>query len=350
MRSPRVRSRAVMSVAVLALLASGCSAFSPKSDVQMRGVGIDLAFGVKVDPKIVASDNPLPPVDTTPIDLPEPPKRPDVDPKPEPELCPPPSAIAPKYIAPSTINDGTFDPENPETSGNIPPEDKFLFFFAGNRAEGRYKEDFDYKHIEGVGSDAYRGGYDGIHYRVVNPFSGINMMFSVIPKTETTDSLSTNPDGLFLRRLWVPKKDAKVGDDPLEFSPATAETSGGLRLLDFPIQEGQVYEDQSQDVAAKTPVGGVVTSQSSNTLSSTATVGSKEIFPVCDQLGMAWKVTIEIKSVGEYRWSMIGTFWLGTHIGGWPLKEDFIFNSEDDKLITGNFYDNMARLDPGDYI
>jgi hypothetical protein len=349
MRSRRVRSRAVLSVTVLALLASGCSAFNPKSDVQMRGVGIDLAFGAKVDPTIVASDNPLPVVPIAPIELP-PVVRPTLPPVVEQELCPPPSAISPKYPAPSRVKDGEFEPDNAEQGGNLPPEDKFLFFFAGNRAEEEYKEDFGYKAIDAVGADGYPGGYDGIHYRVKNPFSGINLWFSVVPSTEQIDAVNGTDDGLFLRRLEIPVKGAEPGDDPLVFAPATAETSGGLRLLHFPIQEGKSFDDQSEDIATKqNQVGGVFTT-SANTLTSTSTVGPKEIFPVCDQLAQAWKITLEIQSYGEYRWSMIGTFWLGTHIGGWPLKEDFIFFSHDDKLISGNFYDNMARLDPGDYI
>lgn len=351
MRSPKVRSRTVLSVAVLALLASGCSAFNPKSDVQMKGVGIDLAFGVKVDPSIVPSDNALPQVEPgPPIELPDPIRPTFKPPQEDEDLCPPPSAISPKYLAPSRVKDGEFDPNDSENGGNMPPEDNFLFFFAGNRAEERYKESFGYKTVTSVGPDSYPGGFEGTHFRIVNPFSGINMWFSVIPSTEQIDTVNGTDDGLFLRRLEIPKKGSKAGDDPLHFSPASAETTGGLRLLHFPIQEGKSFDDQSEDVATKdTPVGPTFAT-SANTLTSTSTVGPKEIFAVCDQLAQAWKITLDLKSVGEFRWSMIGTFWLGTHIGGWPLKEDFIFYSHDEKLITGNFYDNMARLDPGDYI
>lgn len=349
MGSRRARKRAVLGIALMSLLVSGCSAFSPKSDVQMRGVGIDLAFGAKVDPSTVPSDNPLPPIEDPPVVLPTQ-APPTLPPQPEPELCPPPEAISPKYIAPSRIKDGEFDPEKSESSGNIPPEDKFFFFFAGNRAEEPYRERFDYKVIDAVGADSYPQNFTGVHYRVSNPFSGINMWFSVVPTTEAIDTAGGTADGLFLRRIEIPPKGAGPQDSALEFSPASAETSGGLRLLHFPIQEGKTFEDQSEDVATKNTSVGPVFTQSANTLTSTATVGPKEIFPVCDQLAQAWKISLEVRSVGEFRWTMVGTFWLGTHIGGWPLKEDFIMFSQDDKLISGNFFDNMARLDPGDFI
>lgn len=263
--------------------------------------------------------------------------------------CGPVDAVAPKYIAPPSIRDGAFDFADPDAGGNAPPEDRFLFSFSGGRVDQPHREFFGYRSIDALGGDSYLQGHQGFHFRVADPaFTGINLWFSVVPRSEKIDSMGGTDDGLFLRRIEVPLAGARPGDDALEFSPVSAETSGGLRIAHFPFWPGRTYDDRSVEVATKDNRVGPLWLQSGNVITSSVTIGGREIFPVCDQLAQAWKVSLLLRSTGEYRWTLAGTFWLGTHIGGWPIKDDFVFVSEDRKLISGSFASNLARLEPGE--
>lgn len=264
--------------------------------------------------------------------------------------CGPVTAVAPRYIAESSIRDGQFDFSDQWAGGNLPPEDKFLFWHQGRREGGRLREGFGYHHVDAMGSDDYPVGAQGTHFRVVDPFAGFATWFSVVPRTEETDSRGSYEDGLFIRRIEIARRGARRGADRLQFSPVTAETSGGLRVLDFPIREGERFDDIALDIAAKGTSVGSIGAQSANVIESSVDVGAKEIVPVCDQLTQAWKVSMTIRSTGEYNWTLTGAFWLATYMGGWPIKEEFSFESHDDKLISGSFSSNLARLEPGDYI
>lgn len=271
------------------------------------------------------------------------------------DLCPPVSAVAPKYDSPSRINAGPFYPEDgsapDEYAANEPPSDKFLFRFNGGRSGERARTTYGYRSIDALANEVYPQGFQGFRYRMSDPFSGINLWFSVVPSTERIDSFGGNADGLFLRRIEVPRNGAGPRQSPLEFIPASSQTTGGLRMLGFPIEPGQAFDDASVEIAAKDAVRGTpVWRQSANVITSSVKVGHLTTIAVCDQLARGWKVTMEVRSTGEYRWTMIGNFVLGTYIGGWPLKDDVQFFSEDGKLISGSFSSNLARLDPGDYL
>lgn len=355
MGSLKVRSsvgrRAMFALTLIAMLSSACSSFSPKAEVLTKQVAIDLAFGVKVNPNVVTDEPILRPLEPEIVDLPDP-ERPEKPRTVEPDLCPPPSALAPKYVAPTSIKGGRWDPEHPN-NGNSPPEDKWLFKFSGNRADEPYREEFAYKTIDAHGFDTLPGNYDAFHYRVSNSFNGVNMWFTVVPNSEEIDRAGGTADGLFLRRIEIPRFGASDTEKSLQFSPASAETTGGLRIFNFPIKPGDAADDESAEVAAKDRVpipGQVVPRTSGNTLTSKVSVGGLTTIPVCDQLARTWKIAWEITSIGEYPWQIAGNFYMGTHIGGWPLKEDFVIYSDGDKVISGNFSSNMARLDPGDYL
>lgn len=354
----RARRHAMFGLTLMALLGSACSSFTPKAEVQTKQVAIDLAFGAKVDPKIVVDDPALRPLDETIPELPDP-----VRPKPpvivEPDLCPPPSALGPKYEAPARIKSGPFYPEDgsapDENEANTPPSGNFLFKFSGNRAGEPLKEDFGYKVIDGVATEILPGtNYEAYRYAVNDPFTGMSMRFTVVPATEQTEAAGRTADGLFLRQIDIPRFGSGPRDEALEFIPASSQTTGGLRIFDFPIEPGQVFEDQSAEVAAKDKVtdanGQAVFRQSGNTINTRVIVGNLTTIPVCDQLARTWKIAWEITSTGEYPFQIAGNFYMGTHIGGWPLKEDFVIFSEGDKVISGNFSSNMARIDPGDYL
>lgn len=273
------------------------------------------------------------------------------------DLCPPVSAVAPKYEAPARIKAGPFYPEDGsepnEYDANEPPSDKFLFRFSGARVGERAQTTYGYRTIDALANEVYPQGFEGFRYRMSDPFSGINLWFSVVPSTERIDSFGGGADGLFLRRIEVPRSGAGPREAPLEFIPASSQTTGGLRMLDFPIEPGDAFDDGSVEIAAKDPVRGTgipLWRQSANVITSSVKVGNLTTIAVCDQLARGWKVAMEVRSTGEYRWTMIGNFVLGTHIGGWPLKDDVQFFSEDGKLISGSFSSNLARVDPGDYL
>lgn len=351
----RVRRHAMFGLTLMALLSSACSSFSPKAEVQTKQVAIDLAFGVKVDPKVVPADEPLRPLEPPVIDLP-----PAIRPPPktfvQPDLCPPPSALGPKYTSPTEIKSGSFYPADgtqpDENKANSPPDGTFLFRFSGNAAGGAYKEEFGYKTIDSIAREFLPGSnYEAFRYRVSNRFNGINMWFTVVPRTEAIDTAGGTADGLFLKRLEIPRFGADPANDTsLQFSPASAETTGGLRIFNFPIKPGDTVEDQAAEVAGKDEVAPGAFRQSGNTLTTRVRVGKTVSIPVCDQLASAWKISWEITSAGEYPFQIAGNFYMGTYIGGWPLKEDFVIFSEGDKVISGNYSSNMARLDPGDYL
>lgn len=356
MGSLKVRSRAMFGVTLIALLGSACSSFSPKAEVQTKQVAIDLAFGAKVDPTVVPDDEILRPLDPEILVLPDPPRPKPVDPV-EPDLCPPPSALGPKYEAPARIKDGPFYPEDgsapDENNANRPPAGNFLFKYSGNRADEPLKETFGYKVIDGVAREILPGTeFEAYRYRITDDFTGISMRFTVVPSTERIDATDPTADGLFLRQIDIPRFKAGPKDAPLEFIPASSQTTGGLRIFNFPIEPGDTFEDQSAEVAAKDEVvpGGGVFRQSGNTITTRVIVGNLTTIPVCDQLARTWKIAWEITSAGEYPFQIAGNFYMGTHIGGWPLKEDFVIFSEGDKVISGNFSSNLARIDPGDYL
>lgn len=320
--------RFATTVALLALLGTSCSSFRVQSDVAIKQVPVDLTFGAKAQDQPSAA--PLPPLPDVPRYLPPRPSVPgpfNPPPVPKEPLCGVTTAIAAR------------DPSTPSISNDQRPrEGTYLFRFDGNLDGQPAREGVvAYKAISSTSEEP-----EGFSYSVKSDFDGLVLHFEVRPVAEEQQL-----PGLFLKRIDIPRADGE--EAPAAFIPGSP-----LKLLAFPIESGTRQTASGPDVASKRDTGianptapGTVYQPSANTMTSRVDVGAREIIEVCADLAQAWKVNWELEIAGDFNIQMIGTFWLDTAYGGWPVKEDFIILGD---LVNGNFASNLMKLDPGAYL
>lgn len=321
--------RAILLGMVVTFVTTSCGFFQIQNEVGIKEVGVDLVFGgAAVEEPVQPPDIELPEV--PPIELPEPPP-PEPPPPPPPPLCPPTTAIAARDPAVAAI-----------TNDHRPEEGNYLHRFDGNFEDQRFIFTFGNKVISNVADSG-----EGFEYSIQDRFNLTRLTFRAQPISET------NPlNGLFLVRVEIPEEPPT----PLAPSPRllTFEPAAPLRLLAFPIQAGAEEEAQAIDVAPKstTPIsdpltGSPILSPSGNAISSFLRVDSPERIQVCEDLAQGYKAAWDIEITGEFNLRILGSFWLGTQYGGWPIKDEYVVIGD---LIPGNFASNLARLDPGDFI
>jgi len=321
--------RAILLGIVVTFVTTSCGFFQIQNEVGIKKVGVDLVFGgTTLELPVEPPDIQLPEV--PPIELPEPPP-PEPPPPPPPPLCPPTTAIAARDPAVAAI-----------TNDNRPEEGNYLHRFDGNFEDQPFVFTFDNKVISNVADSG-----DGFEYSIQDRFNLMRLTFRAQPISET------NPlNGLFLVRVEIPEQ----RPSPLAPSPRllTFEPAAPLRLLEFPIQAGAEISAQAIDVAPKstTPIedpltGSPILSPSGNAISSYLRVDSPERIQVCKDLAQGYKAAWDVQISGEYNLRILGSFWLGTQYGGWPIKDEYVVVGD---LIPGNFASNLARLDPGDFI
>lgn len=329
-RSPLLRG-ALLAV-TMAVATTSCSFLAVPSEVGIKQVPIDLTFGGELPDQDDGSVGPppvLPPAIVPEPTLPPAPEQP--KPKPKPDLCGPTlaSAVA-RDPAPASIT-------STNVQDTFPTEGTYLYSFIGNFENRQLFFDIAHKelgNIQDVG--------EGYSFSVADPFNGTVWWFEAQPETDT----SANP-GLFLQKIEIPEEPATPGGLPprrLEFTPAAP-----LKVLNFPIQPGERVRSAAVDNAPKTedPVTGGLQLPSANTITSTVDVGSREIILVCEELAQAWKVNWALQIAGEYNLDIVGSFWLATQYGGWPVKEEYTISGD---LIPGNFATNLMKIDPGNYL
>ncbi|HVL33378.1 MAG TPA: hypothetical protein VM600_07340, partial [Actinomycetota bacterium] len=203
-----------------------------------------------------------------------------------------------------------------------------------------------------VSSASIEGSDGEFAFSVEDGFNGMRIFYEARPIVETESNPSAGgADGLFLKRIDWPVRSEGGETRRLSFIPTPM-----LQILDFPIEPGKEIITTGHDVANKRDTGldGAPSLSSSNNMRLSATVGNKDQFDVCEDQAQAWPVNLNLEIAGDYNLQMIGTFWMATQYGGWPIKEEYILLRDDavtaDPLITGNFSSSMMKLDPGDYI
>ncbi|MFA5891271.1 MAG: hypothetical protein WDA27_10060 [Actinomycetota bacterium] len=319
--------RTATTIALLALLGTSCSSFRVQSEVAIKQVPIDLTFGAKA--VAAPSRPPLPPLPPLPRYLPPPPYVP----------VPVPPSVPAGPLCGVTTAIAARDTSTPDISSKQrPQEGTYLFNFDGGLEGEAAREGVTaYKTISSTAEEP-----EGFSYSIKSEFDGVVLHFEVRPTTEEQQL-----PGLFLKRVDIPQK--KSEDAPATFIPASP-----LKLLAFPIEVGTSQTASGPDVASKRDTGisnpaapGTIYQPSANTMTSRVDIGAREIIEVCADLAQAWKVNWDLKIAGDFNIEMIGTFWLDTAYGGWPVKDDFILTGD---LANGNFASNLMKLDPGAYL
>lgn len=317
---------------VLALVSTSCALFAVPNDVGVKNLTVDLTFGGNQPP----TNEPLPDFSLPPvpvIELPEPPP-PIPPPPPPPPICPPPpSTAAPRDPAVPTIN-----------PHNVPQLGEYM-----SRSQGNYENEEPFIRIstKDVTNLVQQG--DGFRFSVKDTVTQMRLTLEAQPINEDDPA---NRPGLYLVRMELPAERPQIGGlDPraLAFEPAEP-----LQLTPFPIQPGTDTTDAAPDVAPKneTPIqdpitGAPLLSPSLNSMASTMIVDSAETIVVCSSLAQAYRASWDLEITGEFNIRILGTFWLATQYGGWPIKDDFVVVGD---LLPGNFSSSLMRIDPTDTI
>lgn len=325
----------------LMLMTTSCALFTVPDDVGIKKLGVDLTFGGKLPTTPPGpSAFSLPPVPTI---TPSPPPDPGPPPPPPPPLCGPTTAVG-AIEAPTSMH---ADPDgNPETDdGQQPLEGNYPFHFIGN-LEGGPQVEFDANKV--ITNSQLTNTPGGFEYDIGDPFlPGMRFGFESRPESET-DPVGA---GLYLTKIEIPFR------EPGQFFPDRQllfEPQGGLKFIEFPIQSGTTITRSAPDIAPKeeSPVqdpitGAPILLPSANEMTSQTTIHSTERIVVCEELAQAWRTSVDIQITGDYNIRFLGTFWLGTQFGGWPIKDDFVVVGD---LAAGNYSSNLLKVDPGDYI
>lgn len=333
----------VVAVAVL-MTASGCSNFAPKADVGVKPVGLTLAFGVDVEKLLEPPSPPTFPTPTLSVPSPTPTGTftPPPPPPPAPDVCPPLKTTAVRDgNPPASMGNEEFDGEQP--IGARPRPGQYLTYFRGNRSGEELKTQYTYRTVTPPGNHADGQSY---FYRVLDPFTGMTWYYDVIYETSQAGTSNQNIAGLYLRGLKVPMADEEA--KTRTFLTATH----GVKLMAFPIEEGDRSVDSQPVPPEDDPDGTIPVSPGGTVLSTTATVagidGNNPVV-VCDQLAKAWQLNVEINLKGDANLRIVGTLWIATQYGGWPIQENFTMDGGG-TLRSGNFFSRLADLDPADPI
>jgi hypothetical protein len=323
---PRLRSWAALAPATAATV-SACSRFQVASDVEIPRVPISLTFGAKPPaPPDFGFVPSLPPAFILPPPILPPPPPPDDG---DEELCPPVKAVGARDAAVTEITDA-----------NKPKPGTYLFRFAWNYSGQEDQFLIGYKSVS-----ASQNETNGFIFFVKDPHTGIEWNFESHPRVDNPDDPNSQLSGFFLRQLLIPQNDK--GDKLIPFRPAQQ----GLRILNYPITDGDHVTSSAPDTAVKSDVPNspnplLVTPPRSEIVSDVI-VGSREIIDVCADLAQAWKINWTLRISGGYNVYLSGSFWLATQYGGWPIREEYFIDGD---LVKGNFASQMMRLDPGDYL
>ena len=332
--------RTAAAMLAVAVLTASCSVFHVASDVGVQQVNVDLNFGVKKAPKPQPqAEISIPPVsfpsffgqdpcaiDPTAVDCVDP--NPPPQPKPKPLCALHPSAIAPRDVAGPSI-----------TSLNVPAEGPYLFHYKGNYDGKPAFNIVGYKLIGDVTDESAIYGADAFSYSVEDQVLHYRLVFLVIPQTENSQN-----DGLYLKEADFPEKDLPFGGKPYTFIPASP-----MLLVAFELNSGDEQTSAGIDTSGKQAnPAGLPPKPSANEMKSHTVAGSRETIDACDDLIQAYRVSWDLQITGEFDEHMLGTFWLATQYGGWPVRSDYVLSSQ--KLISGNFEERIMRVDPGDYL
>lgn len=349
-----MRKGAVFGIA-LVMLMSGCSKFAAQSDVEIRKVPVELAFGNPPEPKA----GPLQPIaPPSAIELP-PLIEPTFDEPPAEDLCPPLSNFGAEEAVPEIpASDSDFFNYMKTRVGD------YLYNYVWNYAG---EEQHAFAGIKTLGdlqleNDLYQGstpgGYTFNMYDEVDP----KMIWGFGAWASDPDAATNGQgapdeqdhDGFFLNQIVIPNHDPNKRPTP-EFY--TYRSTGQLfKLMDFPAREGQSYSITSQDTALKPgdgvrdPInGGFLATGSPGSLTVTSVVGPKRIVSVCADVAQAWEVNVTItadEADDKYDFELIGKFFFDTAYGGQPVRSEYTITGS---LIQGNFFSQMMRLNPGEY-
>lgn len=318
--------RALVLATTLGLLATSCSLFTVPPDVDVRKITVDLAFGG--EPPKTFTPPPPPPLGGPPV-IDEPPTTDEEPEKPQPPLCPPTSAVAPDDPAVASIG---FDHE--------PEQGNYLFRWIGNQENNAPFGTVGYKTIENVQATT-----EGFTFTLNDGFTRARWTFEARPISDTSQT-----GGLFLTRLDLPE--GNLFDPTARVLPFEPEPP--LQLLSFPIQSGSSITAEGVDTAPKAqtgvtdPITGApILAPSANSMTMETLVGSTERFEVCEDLAQAWKVNIDLEIAGQYNVHLLGSLWLATQYGGWPIRSDYVVSGD---LMAGNYADSLMKIKPGDYL
>lgn len=246
MKRSMSRSVAVIACAV-AMLASSCSVFRGKPDVEVQAVPVSLVFGAKVpspspQPTVGIDEPTLPPIDIPPpVETPPPPGRCDEDPYQEGcpgfILCPPGNAMNAAPAAPTDVYPGK----------NEPVLGKYLYSHFGNFSGQPEELVITFNDIDN--RDA--SGENGYNYQFVNNYNNVVLRFEVQPSRDPDqdeDPADAGDPGLFLRAIEIPPKDSD--GRRYVFGPARP-----VKLMSFPINAGDVIDDAQQEFSNKRLIG-----------------------------------------------------------------------------------------------
>ena len=345
----RSRKAAVLAVA-LALLATGCSRFAPKAGVGVKGVSVDLAFGIDVEDLLKPTPTQTPTLPTLPPPTtPTPTQTPTIEPPPAP-LCPPSTNLSTKDgAAPSTIRNQDFKREPSNQEGSRPREGTYFSWLQFNFSSDEVQEGYTYRDIDHLhDSNTIDGAFA---YDLLQPEVGhaIDVSYLIVPQPEETGAGGASADvaGLYIQELSIPFKERPRG--PIQKRTFTV-FEPGTRLVEFPIANGNRSSD-SQPVpdAPDTSSGTPVIGGAANVLSITSVVGERDRVFVCDELADTWRVSVTMEITGDVDVRLVGNFWIAPQYGGWPIQEAFTIDGGSD-FVSGNFFSRLARLDPGEIV
>lgn len=348
MKRSDLRKAAALAV-TLGFLLPACGFFSVKNDVSVKRVGVDLVFGAQsLSPQPSFSGGATfptfaPPTLTTP-------PQPTFSPEPPEELCPPTTALGAEL---ETVPRPTFD-DDPKTHDHVPEindntsEGVYLNAFDGNLTGQRTAQSGANNLV--IHNFQLQAGFTpqsqlGFQFSLRDEFNGVDMEFYVNPGTEDEQ---TDEGGLYLKSITIPTKGPlEKGVEYLSFiTPAPH-----VKLLDWEVTPGATLSSSAGDVASKRvvpfddPTGAVnqVPLPSANSITSSTTVGKGENIPICATIGQGYQTTWDLKITGEFNVRLVGTFWLATQYGGWPIKSDYIMFGD---LVGGAFSNHLMRLHP----
>lgn len=301
-----MRHRAVLTVAALALLASGCS-LGTKPSISVQQVPVDLAFGgKKATPTPVATPAPQPrPSFPTFVFVPPPdlPPLPPVVPETR-ETCEPPSPF-PQEPAPPSVG-----AENQPELGR--------YRFAYERAEGRKTvKSNGFRTIEDLRLETRGPDNIGFSYLVRDSLTRVALRL----RAETVDPTR----GLYLSQLRFPEGERE----------ATATFQVPLQLLAFPLQAGETVTATGIDPVSQSVVTSEVTLLPRDP--------GKDRVKACDEVVDAWRMSwsLVIQGVSDQSWD--GTFWIATQWGGWPVADQVAYDGD---FVIGSFSSRILETTP----
>ena len=239
------------------------------------------------------------------------------------DLCPKPTAIAPRDIAVQSIT----------TPDNEPREGTYLFQSGGSPG---FRDPIGVNIIRDLEEQADPLGGPGFSYTFDDLYSGITIHLA--SRDETDETEISQFDGLYLTEI-----DIRMDRDqhPLTFIP-----NPPLALFAYPIFQPDEMTSSGIDVSAKREGPAGVGPPSANAMSSHTMAGPRETIAVCADLMQVVRTSWDLRITGEYNFRLLGTFSLATQYGGWPARADFFLTGD----RSGEYTSSLMRVDPGVYI